>query len=88
MNTINTVRESVNYNNIINSNFFNNAINFNSTVVEQNDEQKNFIAKKKNNRRILNNNNKKQSNSRNFDNMNINYSHKIFNNDFYKTIKL
>ena len=86
MNTINTVRESVNYNNIINSNFFNNAINFNSTVVEQNDEQKNFIAKKKNNRRILNNNNKKQSNSRNFDNMNINYSHKIFNNDFYKTI--
>ena len=83
--SINTVRESINSNNIINSNIVNIANN-NNTVVEQNKNSKNVEIKNKISRGIENYNDKNNFKTRNFDNIIFNNSHKIFNNAFYNTI--
>ena len=83
--SINTVRESINYNNIINSNFGNNTNNYNNTVVEQNEDSKNLVIKNKNIRGINNYEDKNNFKTRNFENVVYN-SHKVFNNAFYNTI--
>ena len=79
--SINTVRESINYNNIFNSNFINN-----NTVAEHNDDSKNVELKNKIIRGIENYNDKNNFKTRNFDNIIINNSHKIINNALYNTI--
>ena len=97
LNPINTVRESANYNNIINSNIINNTNinnNYNNTIIGANASSKKFFIKKNTNKGILSNNNNKNiiiepnniNKTRNFDNIISRNSNKIFNSALYNTI--
>jgi len=95
-NSINTMRESVNYNNIINSNILNNTNNFNNNAIGKKDnDSKKYNINKNNNKTIMNSNkNNKNTNmdlyhnkrTRNLDNIMFYNSNKIFNKELFNTI--